>query len=48
MLLAPDLDYHLLEARHDGSRAKVSKIGHPVASAQTQARGRASSWVGKL
>jgi hypothetical protein len=36
MLLSPDLDDHLLEARHNGGGPKVSKVGHPIACAETE------------
>jgi hypothetical protein len=35
-LLATHLDHHLLEARHDGRRPKVTKVGHPVPRAEGQ------------
>jgi hypothetical protein len=34
MLFASHLDNHLLEARHDGGRAKVAEVGHAVAGAE--------------
>lgn len=37
MLLAPHLDHHLPQAGHNGCRAKVPEVGHPVAGAQAQA-----------
>ena len=36
MSFPPDFDDHLLEAGHDGCRAEVSKVGHPIARAEAQ------------
>lgn len=36
MLRATDFDHHLLEARHDGCRPKVPKVGHPVPRTETE------------
>jgi hypothetical protein len=36
VLLAANLDHHLLEAGHDGGRSKVSEIRHSVARAESE------------
>lgn len=36
MPLAPDLDDHLFEARHDGGRAEVAEVGHAIAGAEAE------------
>lgn len=36
VLLAPDFDHHLFEARHDGRRSKVPEVRHSIPRAQAQ------------